>query len=289
VSPGCRFFRLVPSLYASPPLTIEPPIRVLMIVTNPKDESLLDAHEELRIVTSGLRASDQYHITHLSEPRIEDLQRALSRSPHIVHYVGHAGLTGQSGALILHDHRDGTRWVSAAELARLLPSSVRLLCLSTCVTASNYRISGLLHIAHSPADQTLPTTIVNQYALGPPAAEAFWSSFYPNLLVSEGDVLGAFHRSRAEMYQMAHEDGSWASFSLVIRDGTGHPFRLVPAGSPGEERFAAEIQAQWSARLANNLAARMQTLNAETRRIVAPSLGHEDARIDELRSKLDKL
>jgi hypothetical protein len=275
-----RFVRLVPTLYASPPLTVSPPIRVLIILTNPKDERLLDASTEVDVITQGLQNGQEYEVRHLLEPRLDALQRELERSPHIIHYVGHSGLSRATGNLILHDERDGTRWLPAAEIARLLPASVRLICLSTCVTAENYQTGGLAKFAHCPPEIPLPTTIVNQYALGPAEAARFWQRFYPALFRHDGNVVEAFHEARMATYQVAPDVWSWASFSLVVRDAVGHPLRMAQTAGRHEERFAAEIQAQWAARLANNLATRMRSLDPTVQGHWEGILADEAARIE---------
>lgn len=283
-----RFMRLVPVLQAQPPLTVTPPLRVLIVLTNPKDERLLNSSVELDVVKQGLDANPEYQVEVLLEPRLEALREQLKSSPHIVHYIGHAGISGGAGNLILHDHRDGSRWLSVGEVASLLPSSVRLLCLSTCVTTRNYQIEGLQKFAHCPAEIPLPTTIVNQYTLEPRQAATFWREFYPALIQYDGDVVEAFHKARVAVHLQEQDTWDWASFSLVVRDGTGNPLRLAPAETQSEERVAAEIQAQWAGRLANNLAARMRSLGAESQKHWEASLADEEARVADLESNIEK-
>lgn len=287
-SSGVRFVRLVPVLYAPPPLTVALPLRVLVVITNPKDERLLQPDIELRTIQTGLLGNSDYEMRVLMEPRPQGLQQALEWSPHVLHYVGHAGISGSTGNIILHDDREGTAWLSANELAHLLPASVRLLCLSTCVTAANYQLGGLVRIAHTAAELALPTTIVNQYALGEATATAFWNELYPALVATGGNVVEAFHRARLAARQIDEEHWDWASFSLVIRDGFGHPLRFDQAAEGQAERFATEIQAQWSARLANNLALRMRSLGVEGQQSLRETLGAEAERLGAFAAELDK-
>ena len=64
------------------------------------------------------------------------LAGALKRfQPHVLHYVGHAGVSSAIGHIILHSEGRGTSWLSAEQLAEMLPPSVGLLCLSTCFSA----------------------------------------------------------------------------------------------------------------------------------------------------------
>jgi hypothetical protein len=280
--PSVRFVRLVPKLYVLPPLTVSPPLSVLIVVTNPKDERWLNANEEIDIIREGLTNANHYRVEVLYEPKVEKLAAILSDfKPEIVHYVGHSGISGGLGNLILHDDADGTRWLPASEIAAMFPSSVRLVCLSTCVTQKNYQLGGLSKFAHCDSEISLPTTVVNQYALGKNGARVFWREFYPALCDIQGDVVEAFHNARMKVLAEDQDPWwCWASFSLVIRDGTGQPFRVAAATDKPKERFAAELQAQWSARLANDLATRMRGLGDDAQQHWAKTLEDETARIE---------
>jgi CHAT domain-containing protein len=265
---GARMVRCLPVLHASPPLTVTPPLRVLIVLTNPRDERLLDAPTEIGIVQGGLSDPAQYTVQTIYEPGIASLQRALEWEPSILHYVGHSGITTAGGNLIMHDSDGGTAWVSAAQLAKMLPASVRLLCLSTCVTAQNFQIGGLRKFAHAPAEVLLPTIIVNQYALTRESAAAFWRKFYPALIAVGGDPIEAVQQARHAAADAQPNFIDWASFSLVLRDGHLPAFRIAPAVAEDPSRMAEELQAQFAARLANSLADQL--------RYVTPDKGVSD-------------
>ena len=282
-----RFVRLSPSLYATPPLTVVQPVRVLIVLTNPKDERLLRGDIEVDTVSRGLMNNPDYEIKQLLEPRLDALKRELEWSPNIIHYIGHAGISRTKGNLILHDEHDGTHWLSANQISRYIPSSVRLLCLSTCVTAENYQIGGLSKFAHCPSEVSLPTTIVNQYALEQAEAATFWSRFYPAMIRHEGNVVEAFHKARMAVHDANPDSCGWASFSLVVRDGIGHPLR-ISGKAEHKGRVDAEIKAQWATRLANNLATRMPSLGDDAADHFEKSIADETARVEDLEREIDK-
>lgn len=282
-----RFLRLVPTLYAPPPLSIAPPIRVLIVLTNPKDERLLQSNIEIDVVTRGLSNKPEYEVRLVLEPRIDALEREMEWFPHVIHYIGHAGINGNQGCLILHNEQEGTRWLSAAETARFLPSSVKLVCLSTCVSAENYQIGGLNRFAHCPSEVPLPTTIVNQYALDQIAATNFWSAFYPALLHHDGNIVEAFHESRMIVKKDETTTWDWASFSLVVRDGVGHPFRISQELEFSQNRYEAEVQAQLTARLANKLASRISTLDSKYQEHWETSMAAEASRLESFEKEID--
>lgn len=285
---SARFVRLVPTLYASPPLTVAQPVRVLIVLTNPKDERLLQGGVEIDTVTQGLMNSSDYEVKQLLEPRLDALRRELEWSPNIIHYVGHAGISRSTGNLILHDEHDGTRWLPANQISRYIPSSVRLLCLSTCVTAENYQIGGLAKFAHCPPEVPLPTTIVNQYAIEQTEAATFWRKFYPAMIKHGGNVVEAFHEARMAVHDENFNSCGWASFSLVVRDSAGNPFRITGASGQNQGRVDAEIQAQWATRLANNLASRMRSLGDDVEEPLEKFTADEVKRVENLEREIDK-
>jgi hypothetical protein len=259
--PDILLARSVPIRLAIPPLRVEPPVRVLLVITNPKDERLLNPYQEISAVSQRLHEPD-YTLRVLDDPMWEALQRALQEEePHILHYIGHAGLDRGGGNIILLDHHNVTHWISAPELAQALPVTVRLLCLSTCFTAPNYQIMGLPRLAHAAGTYRLPTVVTNCYPLDQFSVSSFWTNFYATL-IENGDSNEAFHRAQAEVAVSGNAD--WGSFSLVIRDQSGEVLHLAAPGLSKRTKFQKaqtklDIQVQLASRLANDLAAGLAT------------------------------
>lgn len=253
--PDVRLVRCVPLRFHVSHLTVRMPIKVLIVVTNPKDERLLDPYQEISAVSQQLQLPD-YQMQVCPEPTLETLRNILHDFlPHIVHYIGHAGINNEEGNLILHDNDNRTYWLPASFLSRLLPSTVRLLCLSTCFSAPNYQLLGLPHLAHAPSVLSLPTTVANCYPVGEMSVRAFWDAFYASLISEQGDVNAAAHIARQNAANAEPYFADWASFSVVLRDRTGKALHITQADDPTLESIqASELQAQYAARLANDLA-----------------------------------
>lgn len=252
--PNVRLMRCVPLRFEIPPLTVSLPVKVLVVLTNPKDESLLNANKELELVTQSLVAPN-YDLRICPEPSVDVLKEELhSFLPHVVHYIGHSGISNGEGNIILHDHDNRTYWMSASFLSRTLPSTVRLVCLSTCVTAMNYQILGLSHFADTAGELNLPTAVANRYPLGEESAAVFWRGFYDVLVREKGNVNEALHEARTEVYRADNHSADWASFSLVLRDRTGQALNIVDIDFADLQVIqASEIQAKYAARLASDL------------------------------------
>lgn len=151
-----------------------------------------------------------------------------------------------------------SRWVSATELASLLPSSVRLVCLSTPFTTGNYQILGLSHLGRASGLVELPTTIANQFPVGHEAVSAFWDGFY-SALSAGGDVTEATHEARVAAAAAETGFADWASFSLTVRGQADQLFTTGSSADPTRRR-STELSAQFAAQLANDLAVQVNEL-----------------------------
>jgi hypothetical protein len=284
-----RLTRCVPVRFQTPPLTAARPLQVLLILTNPKDERLLNPTDEINAVTPGLVAPN-YNLSICMEPTLEAVRTHLKAAPHIVHYIGHAGIENAEGNLIVHDALDRTYWMDGSEVALMLPSSVRLICLSTCFTAPNYQVLGLPRFAHAPPEIPLPTMVTNRYDVGGESVKVFWKAFYSALVKHQGNVNEAVHVARQATAAVQAQSADWASFALVLRDQIGESLRL--AERPETElahRNALEFQAQYSARIANELAVQIRLLGPAAPSKLLARLTNEEQRVAEVLQRLADL
>jgi hypothetical protein len=252
--PDVRLTRSVPVHLPTPPLSVELPLRVVLVVPNPKDERSQYVPAEIEALRGGL-GRPEYELTVVEEPSVDVLLGVLSqRRPNVFHFVGHGGLVHGEGNLIFQDDMGRSRWVSATELAQLLPASVRLVCLSTPFTVENYQMLGLCHLARSLGLVALPTVITNQSPIGQDGAEVFWRALYAGVLEHRGNINDAFHDAQVETARTITGYADWAAFSLVIRDQTGVSFDLGRAQEEADRRRPTELAAQFASQLANDLA-----------------------------------
>jgi len=284
-----RLVRSVPSRFPVPSFSVELPLKILMLVPNPKDERLLVASSEISTVASRLRPPT-YEVRILEDASLEAVAAELTTwSPHVVHYIGHGGLSHGEGSLILNGSDGRSRWVSATELSRLLPSSVRLICLSTCFTTPNYQTAGLSRFGRTQGLVELPTTLANQFPVGQEAVKVFWDAFYDALIEHRGSVAEAVHQARV-VTATAVNDGfsDWSSFTLAVRDQTGVPFTIGRASADPDRRRSAELQAQFATQLANDLATQVAALGESASASLLEQLDTEQSRAAGLLNELSK-
>lgn len=285
--PDLRLVRSVPQKIKGPPVSTDVPMRVLILVTNPKDERLVESGSEVDAISRRL-ATGEYAVRFLKEPTVDGLIGALRDfSPHVLHYIGHAGLSHGQGHIILEDWDGRSHWISASELGAFLPPSVRLLCLSTPFTTENYEVRGFPVLASAPSLVPLPTAVVNQYAVDEPAVVAFWEAFYERLEQTT-DVNESVHAGRLATARAEPHHADWGSFTCVIRDKTGVPFDLRRIVPPTRERVAVELQAHYASKLANDLAEQMLVLGDATPDGVRKQYELETERASSLLERLDE-
>ena len=253
---GFHVVRDVPVRYPTPGIQITPPLRVAIVVSGPSAKEHLDVDTEIETVRP---TSSWYQTDVIVGASADSVMRQLRESaPQVVHIVGHAAKSQREGFAILADERNGPSWTSAASLAAMLPPSVRLLCLDTCISNRNYDIRGLARLAQAPA--SLPMTITSGYAVTQPGAAAFWSGFYDHL-AKDGNVVEAVCTGRRTSLRATTTTADWGSYALYQRGAAAILFETVATHSSRDE--GRDHGAQYMLRLANELAVASGTLPPE--------------------------
>jgi hypothetical protein len=168
------------------PLIVQPPLRILGMVTNPQGVPALDVEREKQRIEQAVAPLQQQKLVELvwlEGQTWRALQRALQTGAwHIFHYVGHAQFDPGSGegVLALADEQ-GQLWpLGATALARLLDDheSLRLAVLNACEGARGDEFPQFSSIAGVLVRRGMPAVIAMQYAITDVAALEFTQSFY---------------------------------------------------------------------------------------------------------------
>jgi hypothetical protein len=226
--PNASILRYVPVPISSLPLIVEPPLRIVFVITNPKDERLMRADEELSAIKGNIDNMDSFQTDVLWEPTLEAFKKKLvDMQPHVVHYIGHGGIGRGEGNLILQDSLDNSYWLAPTELSTILPPTVLLLCLSTCFTARNYQIQAFNRLGQTWGQYNLPSMVGNQFPLSRESVSVFWREFYSTLR-DTGELRTSVKRSRQKVAQSLPLSVDWASFVLHLRSPNDKLFSYIP-------------------------------------------------------------
>ena len=229
------------------PLQVEPPLRVLAMVSSPSDYDPLDVEHERQKVEQALANlidRDLVELHWLEDATLRALRRLLMESEdfHVFHYVGHAEYDEQagSGAIVLEDREGRGRSVPAWQFSQTLHDnrkSLRLAVLNGCegsIVAPDDPFAGL---ATSIVQRGIPAVIAMQFAITDAAAIVFAEGFYEALAAGYpvDAALGA-----ARMAILTDEnDVEWATPVLFMRVPDG---RIFDIEGDGREKAGLELE-----------------------------------------------
>jgi hypothetical protein len=233
-SPIVRFLD-VPG--ATRPFVLEPPVRVLVVIASPTDYTPLDVEAEwarLKEAVSDIEARGEVALERLERPTLGELQRALRRTYHVLHFIGHGGFDSpsQDGLLVFEDDAGRGSEVSATYISTLLrdADSLRLAVLNACDGARASRTDQFAGVAQSLLLQGVPAVVAMQFEITDDAAITFAREFY-GAFADGYSVEAAMVEARKSIFAVQN-DSEWATPVLYLRSGEGPLFRLAPGAAP---------------------------------------------------------
>ena len=150
-------------------------IKILFLLSNPKNISRIRLDEELREVSDRIERAKLRHrfeLIPLLAVRPRDVMRGLLEyQPHVLHFAGHGSPTE---GIVLEDDHGNTKLVSADALAQLfavIKDNLRVVLLNACFVGQ--QAEGI--------SEVIDFTIGMQKTIGDKAAIVFSSSFYEAL------------------------------------------------------------------------------------------------------------
>jgi hypothetical protein len=208
------------------PMVVEPPLRVLVAVSQPHGVASLDVKGELASIRQALTLlPDKVEMDVLDPARREGLLARLRRGYHVFHFIGHGVFRNGEGYLILEDTDKRTDQVSATLLGRLVAdSSLRLAVLNACETSVTGPEIAFGGVAHQMVRAGMPAVVAMQQNVPDSTAVAFSREFY-GALADGWPVDTAVQEGRRGIIAMRGNDwterGDWAIPTLYMRAPDG--------------------------------------------------------------------
>jgi len=212
------------------PLTIQPPLKVLVMISSPSDYPPLNVEREWTILQDALHdlsRDGSVVAERLDKATLPQLQRRLRRGEyHIFHFIGHGAFDEgtQDGVLLLEDDAGRGRAVSGQDLGTLLHDhrSLRLAIINACEGARSSQSDPFAGTAQSLVQQGVPGVIAMQFEISDDAALAFSHEFY-GALADGFPMDGALAEARKAIYA-AVPDVEWGTPVLFMRAPDGRVF-----------------------------------------------------------------
>jgi hypothetical protein len=226
-----------------PPRKAAAPLRVLAVFASPADFPALDtAAEWARLNTATARAQGNglLVVERLEPPTLAALRHRLREGEfHIVHFVGHGTADARGAGMVAFedgvpgpDGRAGSQIVTGSQLGREIgeETSVRLVVLNACQTATDTPGDPLEGLASTLTARGIPAVVGMQYPIGDRAAQVFSEEFY-RALTDGLPIDGAMSDARRAI---AAENGraDWVIPALFLRAETADLFDMTDTREP---------------------------------------------------------
>jgi hypothetical protein len=226
-TPVVRYFDLPET---EKPLAVKPPLRVLVMLSNPSDVECLEIEQEwqkLKEAVKELEARKLLVLERLERATLSELQDRLQRGTyHVFHFVGHGGFdpATQESVLLLEDPKGRRRDVSGPDIGIYLQDhfSLRLVILNACEGARSSASDPFSGAAQSLILKGIPAVIAMQFEVSDEAAIALANGFYKALAVNY-----PVDAAVAEARKSVHAAGctvEWGTPVLYLRAPDGRLF-----------------------------------------------------------------
>jgi formylglycine-generating enzyme required for sulfatase activity len=223
--------RYVPMRSATRPTAVTPPLRVLVVISNPSDVEQLDVAQERAIIEEALRERvDQglVELCLLERGVVAEMTQAMRDfRPHVFHFVGHGGFEGDQAFVMLEDE-DGYA-LPMGELSFreffLGASESRLAVLNACQTATTSSARPLAGLAPRILQRDLSAVVAMQYPMPDHAALIFSREFYRSLALGY-PVDAAIAEARKGIFLEVGGGQDWGVPVLFLRAQDGQLFDI---------------------------------------------------------------
>ena len=243
ISPNQCLSRYVPISETVRTLEVNPPLRVLIVISDPSDLSsygmpALDASREIDWIQEALRQREdagQVKTDVLPHAIAADLREKLRTfRPHVVHFIGHGGFQNDQGMLVIEDDERKTRLISDKQFREFFlgADDAKLVILNACQGATQSSVRALSGLAPQIVRRGLSAVVAMQYPIPDKVALSFAREFY-RALAEYYPVDAAVTEGRRAVYMDFGSDRpDWGTPVIFMRspDGVlfGPPVALTP-------------------------------------------------------------
>ena len=233
--------RRVPAGHTPAALEIEPPLRILGMVSSPRGLPALDVEAEQGLLEEALRPQIEAGLVKISwvQPvtwsAVHD--RLLSREWHVLHFIGHGTYDTETdeGILAFVGHDGRAHHVPASSLADLIGEaepSPRLVLLNTCSSGTGGRDDLFSGTAGALAHSGIHAVAAMQFEISDRAAIEFSRGFY-SALAHGRRIDDAVRSGRIEILGLGQGTLEWVTPVLYLRGDDTRLFEVAPTAETG--------------------------------------------------------
>lgn len=228
------FFRYTNLMHQVLPLKVEPPLRLLVVVSSPGGYPPFDRDQAWFTILDQLdylALEEKLVLERLAKPTLFDLQRKLrEKEYHLLHFIGHGSanpLTGES-SLIFEDEMGRGRPVNGEHFGALLRDHfpLRLVTITTSDEVRTPTANPFLTIAANLIRRGTPAVVAAQSKLDAATTALFAHKFYSQIANFTPVDLAMSETRRALFTEQP--SGAWGLPALFMRSPDGQLFAPLP-------------------------------------------------------------
>ncbi|MBN1936356.1 MAG: CHAT domain-containing protein [Anaerolineae bacterium] len=224
-----------------PPFSVQLPLRILVIIPNPKNYPPLEVEREWAAINEALAeliAGGQVVVERLAPPTVLALQRHLRRSEvHVLHFMGHGEFDDalSEGRLVFEGAAGVAHPVDGQSLSTLLHNerSLRLAVLNACESGVTSRSALFAGTAQRLVQQGIPAVLAMQFEVADAVAIELVSEFYTAL--ADGYPVDAALTEGRQRVFLSGEGVAWATPVLYMRALDGDLFGIQASSTHKKE------------------------------------------------------
>lgn len=163
---------------------LKPPLRILLVISNPKDRPPLDAASEASMICDALAKHEQkglVEIELLDEATIPNIHRRLQEKAYnVFHFIGHGTYEHEKGYVDLVASNGRARPVDDETFSNLFLGNraLGLVVLNACCSATRSTTRAFTGMASHLVRRGIPAVVAMQYPLANDTAILFSDEFY---------------------------------------------------------------------------------------------------------------
>ena len=229
--------------------TFVPPLKILVVIANPKGTAPLDLAHERSLMEKSLGEYPEIEVKFLESPTVSQLNDELSKDYHVLHYMGHGDFDEKSGmgVLLMSDSEGRAAPLDGERLGVFLRrTGIRLVFLNACNTAKAAGDGGkdpFGGVATSLVGAGVPAVVAMQFPISDKAAIAFSRQFYIEI-VRGRPVDAAVATSRMEVFAEDASNLEWATPVLFMRAPDGMLFKPEKREKSEESEISEKSEEQ---------------------------------------------
>jgi CHAT domain len=234
-TPVLRFLSMASPL---PPLPVEPPLHLLVMISDPEDYPRLAVAEERETIERAFKElQDVVSIDHVPSGTVGALRKCLRQERyHAFHFIGHGAFDPRTeeASLLMEQHPGGRGKLVGKEALKVALDhhSLHLVILNSCEGARGDGRDPFGGLAQSLVKKGIPAALAMQFKISDDVAVTFAREFF-TMMADNWPADTALAEARTAIY-LEHSVMEWGTPVLYMNAPDGQIFQI---DRPSEEQL----------------------------------------------------